>query len=453
MKPSISRILTPVSSPSRILSSAPSSAPSLASYLTAAQRDILTLWHQVNASLSAYAKLIDTFGSATAALAASRRDWQSLNLHHRHLSRFDERSSAEQATAETEEALHKGQYHILFKGESDYPVQLEQLFDPPPILFYRGNLLRLHEAQIAIVGTRKPTAQAQKITFDLAQYLAQAGYVITSGLAMGVDRHAHLGALASAETPSLSRLSALSVGKNGCCGRTVGVMGTGIDVCYPKHHDDLFAQIIHQGGCLISELLPGTPPNKHTFPRRNRLVAGLSLATVVTEAAVKSGSLITARLTSEQGKQVFAIPSHIDNTNAEGCHHLIREGATLVYHPDQIIEDVQLQEGRSLPTAALVAHQKQTKGLAKVSATLNSQSASEQATNSAFDDSLKSPPTSQVDIPAHLTQLFAQLDWSGQDLDALITATDLDTPSALSQLMELELLGVVTQQGGRYFRV
>lgn len=443
MKLPISRILTPAASSLPISSSAPSSSSSL----TAAQRDILILWHQVNASLSAYAKLIDAFGSATAALSASRSDWQSLNLHHRHLSRFDKRSLAEQATAATEEALNKGQYHILFKGEPEYPARLNQLYDPPPILFYRGNLLRLHEAQIAIVGTRKPTPQALKITFDLAQYLAQAGYVITSGLAMGVDRQAHLGALASAET------SALAVDNDSYCGRTVGVMGTGIDVCYPKHHDDLFAQIIHQGGCLISELLPGTPPNKHTFPRRNRLVAGLSLATVVTEAAVKSGSLITARLTSEQGKQVFAIPSHIDNSNAEGCHHLIREGATLVYHPDQIIEDVQLQEGRSPRAATLVARQKQTKDLAKVSGTSNSQSASDQATNRAFDDLPKSAPTSQVDIPAHLTQLFAQLDWSGQDLDALIAATDLDTPSALSQLMELELLGVVTQQGGRYFRV
>ncbi|WP_351059707.1 DNA-processing protein DprA, partial [Psychrobacter sp. TB20-MNA-CIBAN-0197] len=98
----------------------------------------------------------------------------------------------------------------------------------------------------------------------------------------------------------------------------------GIEVYYPNHHDKLFAQIIEQGGCIISELLPDTPPHKHTFPRRNRLVAGLSLATIVTEATIQSGSLITARLTSEQGKQVFAIPSHIDNSNAEGCHHLIR---------------------------------------------------------------------------------------------------------------------------------
>lgn len=420
--------------------------------LTPKQRDVLTLWYQVNASLSAYAKLINAFGSAAQALSSSRSDWQALGLHHTHLSRYDDRRSAEKAISAIEGAMSSEQYQIAFQGQSEFPPQLVQIFDPPPLLFYRGNILRLHEAQIAIVGTRKPTPHAQKITFDLAQYLAQAGYVITSGLAMGVDRQAHLGALTPVEsTPAQAE-------EPSYYGRTVGVMGTGIDVSYPKHHDNLFERIISQGGCLISELLPGTQPNKHTFPRRNRLVAGLSLATIVTEAAVKSGSLITARLTSEQGKQVFAIPSHIDNTNAEGCHHLIREGATLIYHPDQVIEDVKIQSrlpSSSSPNSSFTMNREAVIHMdSRLSTTPKSSDA--RAGRPAAAVSVKSPPRMAPNIDEvapHLSALYEQLDWSGQDLDALVAATQLDTPTLLGQLMELELLGVIAQQGGRYLRV
>lgn len=233
-------------------------------------------------------------------------------------------------------------------------------------------------------------------------------------------------------------------------------MGTGIDACYPKHHDRLFAQIVRQGGCLVSELLPGTQANKHTFPRRNRLVAGLSLATIVSEAAVKSGSLITARLTSEQGKQVFAVPSHIDNSNAEGCHHLIREGATLIYHPDQVIEDVQLQSQQ--PLNGVSGHTRGSDSRSsvfhdtiKTKASAASTRASGNGVSSAANIADKGVKVE--DIAAHLRPLYQQLDWSGQDLDALKRETKLETAALLGQLMELELLGVIVQQGGRYLRV
>lgn len=424
--------------------------------LTSAQLDIVALWYQVNASLSAYRNLISTYGSASMAIAKTSNDWQALGIHQAHLNRLDNPEKAEQALVAIDQALKQGRYGILFQEDSDYPSQLNQIFDPPPLLFYRGNKGRLLEAQIAIVGSRKPTAQAEKITFDMAQYLAEAGYVITSGLAVGVDRYAHLGALAAADNDEHS-------GK----GRTIGVMGTGIEVYYPKHHERLFAQIVDQGGCLISELLPGTQANKHTFPRRNRLVAGLSMATIVSEAAVKSGSLITARLTSEQGKQVFAIPSGIDNTNAEGCHHLIREGATLIYHPDQVIEDVQLQN----PTTF------NRRGSQSDNVTNNNNN-NHNNNNSQFSSANKpSPKPNDIttvnpvanhaivpvatqkqgvnikDIAVHLQPLYEQLDWSGKDLDTLKAATKLETAALLGQLMELELLGIIVQQGGRYLRV
>ena len=389
-------------------------------------RAVLALWSEVNASLSAYHKLVSTFGSAQQAWTAKVEAWRQLGLHQTHLKRHEQQDHTIASIHTIEQALNAGTYQLLFADQPDYPAQLLQIYDPPPLLFYRGNSALLHQAQIAIVGSRKPSTHAQKITFDIAQYLVQAGYVVTSGLAMGVDKRAHLGALTQA-SPEYQ-------------GRTIGVMGTGIDVCYPNHYDQLFTQIIDQGGCLISELLPHTQPHKHTFPRRNRLVAGLSLATIVTEATIQSGSLITARLTSEQGKQVFAIPSHIDNSNAEGCHHLIREGATLIYHPQQVLDDVSVQ---------LSGHIFSSKNMQSNQSVVNASIINtEQLTKHQ-----KIRVASKVTIPEHLTAVYEQLDWHGQDLDALLLTTNLVPAQLIGQLMELELLGAISEQGGRYLRV
>ena len=404
------------------------------------QRAILALWTEVNASLSAYHKLITSFGTAELAWQAKAEAWRQLGIHHTHLARHEQPEHTQASIDKIQQALNEGRYGLLFSDQPDYPAQLLQIYDPPPLLFYRGNHARLHQAQIAVVGSRKPTAHAQKITFDMAQYLAQAGYIITSGLAMGVDKRAHLGALAQTDTEYQ--------------GRTIGVMGTGIDVNYPNHHDKLFTQIIDQGGCIISELLPHTQPHKHTFPRRNRLVAGLSLATIVTEATIQSGSLITARLTSEQGKQVFAIPSHIDNSNAEGCHHLIREGATLIYHPQQVIEDVNGQldyDNNGYRPTAQTANSNHKPSINSQFANV-AETASVPAVSQPIPSNIKSPKSAIV-VPEHLTLVYEQLDWHGQDLDALLVSTKLDTPQLIGQLMELELLGVISVQGGRYLRV
>ena len=395
------------------------------------QRAILALWFELNASLSSYHKLIHNYDSAQLAWQAGVESWRQLGIHHSHLTRHEHPEKTRASIDTIQQALIEEKYGLLFADQLNYPAQLLEIYDPSPLLFYRGNSELLRWAQIAIVGSRKPTVHAQKITFDMAQYLAQAGYVITSGLAIGVDKRAHLGALAQTDVA--------------CQGRTVGVMGTGIDVNYPNHHDRLFSQIIEQGGCIISELLPHTLPHKHTFPRRNRLVAGLSLATIVTEATIKSGSLITARLTSEQGKQVFAIPSHIDNSNAEGCHHLIREGATLVYHPQQVLDDISVQ----LPSQSQ-QHQLDHNSKAQ---SLDKSAFNQSATIKKTIKPQEVKPAPSITVPEHLTTLFEKLDWHGQDLDALILVTDLVPAQLIGQLMELELLGAVTVQGGRYLRI
>lgn len=418
-----------------------SAVPSL---LSAEQRAVLALWAEVNASLSAYHKLITSFGSAELAWGAKVEAWRQLGIHSTHLKRHEQSEQTRATIDNIQQALLEEKYGLLFVDQPDYPAQLLEIYDPPPVLFYRGDKAHLQQAQIAIVGSRKPTAHAQKITFDMAQYLAQAGYIITSGLAMGVDKRAHLGALAQTE-PEYQ-------------GRTVGVMGTGIEINYPNHHDKLFSQIIEQGGCIISELLPYTQPHKHTFPRRNRLVAGLSLATIVTEATIQSGSLITARLTSEQGKQVFAIPSHIDNSNAEGCHHLIREGATLIYHPQHVLEDINSQlsyDSRPYQSTQSTQSAQSTKSppanSSLPSKRINTDSKPITATGQSASSNSKASRHA-VAVPEHLAPIYEQLDWHGQDLDALLSATELTPAQLIGQLMELELLGVISVQGGRYLR-
>ena len=381
----------------------------------------LALWYIVNTSLSSYYKLMGVFDDPKSALSQPVDAWRSLSIHVAHIKRWEDVDDVMAFVNKVSDDVNRGVYGVLFCDDEAYPVQLTNIYDPPPVLFYRGNVARLMDKKIAIVGSRNPTEHAQKITFDMAQYLVQSGFSITSGLAQGVDRAAHLGALSQDDT----------------LGCTIGVMGTGIDVCYPKNHNALFAQIIQDGGVLITELLPSTPASKHTFPRRNRLVAGLSLATVVTEAALQSGSLITARLAAEQGKQVFAVPSLIDNKNAEGCHHLIREGATLIYHPDQILEDIQ---GESAYTA-----------LPKTFSRGVSAFSDEQASSEELKLSTKAEPFVPV-VPNHLALLISRLGSEPKDLDALVASTGMDTGSLLAQLMELELLGLVAQAGGRYVR-
>ncbi|HET7662532.1 MAG TPA: DNA-processing protein DprA [Rhodanobacteraceae bacterium] len=212
-------------------------------------------------------------------------------------------------------------HRLLRCTEADFPPQLDTIADPPAALFVAGRAELLLCPQVAIVGARgaSPAGLANARLF--ARALARAGLVVTSGLADGIDGVAHA--------------AALEVG-----GATVAVMGTGSDRIYPRRHQRL-AETIERGGALVSEFVPGTGPKAGHFPRRNRIIAGLSLGTLVIEASVRSGSLITARLASEQGREVFALPGSIHNPLARGCHRLIRDGAQLVETVDDILQALQ----------------------------------------------------------------------------------------------------------------
>ncbi len=210
--------------------------------------------------------------------------------------------------------------HILLLDDPQYPALLRDIHDPPPLLYLQGDINLLSQWQLAIVGSRNPSQTGRQLAYDFANYLGQGGLCITSGLAMGIDAAAHKGALAAG-------------------GKTIAVVGTGLDRVYPAKNREL-AHDIAANGLLVSEFALGTAPKAENFPRRNRIISALSLGTLVVEAALKSGSLITARMAMEQAREVFAIPGSIHNPLAKGCHKLIREGAKLVETAQDILEEL-----------------------------------------------------------------------------------------------------------------
>ncbi len=218
---------------------------------------------------------------------------------------------------------------IICYDETNYPQLLKQIYDPPLVIFIQGNPLLLNAAQVAVVGSRSASAGGRDTAFKLCQQLAQHHFVITSGLALGIDAAAHRGALSEPAS-------------------TIAVVATGLDQVYPTRHRSLAQQIIVSSGAIISEFLPGTQARAGHFPKRNRLISGLSLGVLVVEAELKSGSLITARCALEQNREVFAIPSSIENKQAKGCHWLIKQGAKLVEQCADIIDEFAFADKPSL---------------------------------------------------------------------------------------------------------
>ncbi|HYQ72576.1 MAG TPA: DNA-processing protein DprA [Gammaproteobacteria bacterium] len=297
------------------------------------------------------------------------------------------------------EWLDKSGNRIMTCRDPDYPALLQEISDPPPLLYLHGNAEILQEPQLAVVGSRNPTAAGRQSAIDFARHLSAAGLVITSGLALGIDAAAHEGAL-DAGAP------------------TVAVMGTGLDRVYPACNREL-ARAIPVAGLLVSEFPPGTPPKAENFPRRNRIISGLSLGILVVEAAIRSGSLISARFALEQGREVFAIPGSIHNPLARGCHHLIRQGAKLVETAQDIMEE--------LGTLA-----------------------------SAIDpDDLTATQTGDSDSPAELTEDYAQLlEYIGFDntsVDTLVKTTHLTPAEVSSMLLQLEMRGYIAANPGGFY--
>lgn len=289
-----------------------------------------------------------------------------------------------------------------------YPQLLKQIYDPPLVLFVQGNTSLLNTPQLAVVGSRSASIGGIETAFSLCKQLAQHGLVITSGLALGIDAAAHQGAL----TESAS---------------TIAVVATGLDQVYPARHRTLANQIVTAGGVIMSEFLPGTQPRAGHFPKRNRLISGMSLGVLVVEAELKSGSLITARCALEQNRDVFAIPSSIENSQAKGCHWLIKQGAKLVEQPADIMEELSFTEKPSLH--------------------LNKNGKSQQA----VDLNVIEGGEINQKVLCNDT-LLASVGFEITPVDKVVSRSELPVEEVLTRLTILELSGFVSAVPGGYIR-
>ena len=280
--------------------------------------------------------------------------------------------------------------HLVTLTDERYPFALKQITDPPLVLFVEGHLHTLSGPGLAVVGSRRASVTTKELTAEWSRQLAAEGWVIVSGLAEGVDACAHRGALEA--------------------GLTVAVTGCGLAQCYPKRHYEL-SQQIRTKGALVSPFPPWEKPKRAYFPQRNRIVSGLSYGTVVMEAGLKSGSLITARLASEQGREVFAVPGSVAHPEAAGCHFLIQQGAKLVTEPVHISEELlPMGQPQAIEAAAV-----------------------------------------ETELP--LPKLLDSVGYEATAVDVVVARSDLPVEEVLEQLLMLELEGRVAQVPGGYVRL
>jgi len=280
----------------------------------------ITLWRAPGVGSVTFKKLLDTFENPDNVFAATASALKQAGFSDKLISSIKDQQALDIAQKDIEWINTASNHHLITLHCSEYPSLLKQINNPPPLLYVHGNLSILTDPQLAIIGSRNPTPGGLSNTYEFSKFLGNSGLCITSGLALGIDGAAHQGAL-DVNSP------------------TIAVIATGIDRVYPARHRDLAHKIV-ENGAIISEFPVGTQPKAENFPRRNRIISGISHGTLVIEAAKKSGSLITARLAIEQNREVFAIPGSIHNPLAKGCHQLIREGAKLIETAQDILEEM-----------------------------------------------------------------------------------------------------------------
>ena len=306
---------------------------------------------------------------------------------------------------------------VLTLADADYPRQLFDITDPPVLLYVKGEPALLSRPGIALVGARSATAAGEANAEAFARTLAQQGLVVVSGLALGIDAAAHRGALAAGSTGA----------------GTVAVIGTGIDRIYPARNAAL-AREIAAAGAVVSEFPLGTPPLQHNFPRRNRLIAGLAEGVLVVEAALGSGSLITARLATETGREVFAIPGSIHSPLSRGCHRLIRDGAKLVETAEDVVEELRGRLGWPAPVAASVKDRRSRGAVPAVPAA--------------------PPRQAAIALDGERTRVLEAIGHDPVDLDTIAARCGLTVDALYAILLPLELEGRLAKlPGGRFQRI
>lgn len=340
-------------------------------------------------------RLLDHFGEIGAACAASGAlaEVPGLRAEVRHA--LKDQATRQRAAEELGRCEEAG-LHLVAWDDPRYPPLLKEIVNPPLVLYVKGDATLLATPALAVVGARAATSYGQKIAGELAGGLARQGFTVVSGLALGIDGVAHRHALRAG-------------------GKTVAVLGCGVDIAYPAQHRGLYQEIAEQGA-LVSDYPLGTPPEGFRFPARNRIISGLCRGVAVIEAAKHSGSLITAELAMEQGREVFAVPGRVDSAKSEGCHRLIREGATLIHTVADIVAELEY------PAATAGAPEPQTVA-----------------------------PGNQELSPEEQC-IVACLEAYPKDIDTIITATRIPAQKVVTLLLGLELKGVVAAQPGQQYQ-
>jgi DNA processing protein len=342
-------------------------------------------------------KLLDVFEDPGQIVSAPEKTLKSLGLKSTTIKSI--KNPDNKKVTEDVIWLDNPNHFLITWNDPRYPYRLKEITDPPVAVFLAGNPEILNSRQIGIVGSRNPSISGKRITHQFSGQLVKSGLTVTSGLALGIDYCAHLGALDAG-------------------GYTIAVLGSGPDIIYPPRHKDIAAQISTRGA-LLSEFPPGTPPLAGNFPRRNRIISGLTLGVVVVEAAKKSGSLITARCALEQGREVFSVPGSIYNPLSKGCHHLIKQGAKLVETIDDILEELYL----NVP--------------------VNHGDTKNHAIHSISD----------IEFSIEYKQLLDNISFDPVSIDELIETTGLTSDTVSSMLLILEIQGYVSLSGGLYTRI
>lgn len=343
--------------------------------------------NKINLSIKHIIHIEQNYADITQIFSFSNHDLINLGWNEKHIHQWQNLawSSVEQELNWAAQPHH----HILHWQDTSYPHLLKEIYSPPPLLYIKGNIDAIHQPILAVVGTRHPTEYGKQNAAYFSQKLAELGFCIASGLAIGIDGIAHQHAL---PFPS----------------STIAVVATGLDQIYPYRHQSLAARII-DNGALVSEFPFKTPPRPENFPRRNRIISGLSQGVLVIEAALKSGSLITARYAMEQGREVFAIPGIIQNPSTHGCHALIRQGAVLVNSVNDILEELGIEIISSEPTI--------------------------------------------IQAPTDESNVLQYLDYGvATSIDLLIARSGLSASEMTSELITLELSGTVSKTPEGYYR-
>jgi DNA processing protein len=370
--------------------------------LTTEQREWLTLAMVPGVGTGKFIQLLARFRTPGSVLGASRTAIESV-VGPALAKRISTYSEAVDVAAQ-ERAMHERGAKLITLDDTHYPTRLAEIYDPPLVLFTRGALLDQDEHCVAIVGTRRPTPYGIRMAERFGRELAARGVTVVSGLAAGIDTAAHRGAIEAG-------------------GRTIAVLGCGVDVVYPKQNAGLY-DAIAENGVVMTQFAMGTEPRGTNFPVRNRIISGLSLGTLVVEAPVQSGALITARQAAEQGREVFAVPGQLDVRTSAGPHALIREGAKLVETVEDIILELQIPaQVRQAPAPPPPTE---------------TQSAA--------------PQTAAPSIPEpNETNVLRMLSPNGSHIDEIATACRMSVSEALSSLTLLELKGLVRQFSGKRF--